>query len=78
MHNKGYIHLTFLDILDALVDIIGDLLPHGDAQLPLELRAEAHLACQHHPQRGDLVLHACQLLAPFRLLRLHLLGRQAR
>jgi hypothetical protein len=31
----GYIHMALLDVLDPLIDIVGELLPDADAQLPL-------------------------------------------
>lgn len=49
--------------LDALVQVVADLLPHGDAQLALQFGGQAHLWCEHRTQCRDLLFDAWELLA---------------
>lgn len=51
-----YVHIALLDVLEALVDILGEFLPDAYAELPLELVGRSHLAGQDLPQSLDLIL----------------------
>lgn len=54
--NKN-VHLALLNVFQALIHVLGDLLPNADAQLPLQLLRDSDLVRQHVPQGLDLLLH---------------------
>lgn len=52
-----YVHVTLLDILEALIDVVGELFPHADAQFPLQLLRDSDLAGEDMSQSLYLLLH---------------------
>lgn len=73
-----YIHVTLFDILEALIDVVGELLPHADTQLPLQLLSDPDLAGEDVSQSLNLLLHLrsnCYSLVPSLFLSLSRLIR---
>lgn len=44
------LHVALFDVFDALIEVVRDLLPDGDAEVALELGAAPHLGRQHRAQ----------------------------
>lgn len=57
-----HLHVALFDVLNSLIDIVRELLPHCNAQLALQIGCVARLGGQHRAQRIDLLLNTCQFL----------------
>lgn len=74
---RAHLHIAFLDVLDARRHVVRDFLPHGDAELSLQLGRVVDLRGQDGAERLDLFFDARQLLAPFGALCFLLLEAEA-
>lgn len=43
---KEYVHIAVFDILNALIDVLTDFLPYGDAKIAFQLGTAPHFSCK--------------------------------
>lgn len=57
--SEWYVRGRLLNVANVLLHVLSELLPHGDAQLALQLVRVLHLGVQHLPESLNLLLGLC-------------------
>lgn len=69
-----YIHMALLDVLDPLIDVVSELLPDTDAQLPLQILRDLDLVSENVSQCLNLFLDLKSKIQSCRILSSKLSG----